>query len=80
MRKPREFEVIVHYPTTLLGYVFLVKQAVYADPGLVFEKIRGSKLPKDKKAELLALAEKEAEKYSHNDLVFYLRAPMPHKD
>lgn len=80
MCKPHEIGVIVHYPATFLGLVSFIKQAVYVDPGVVFDRIKSSKLPKDKKEELLALAQEEAKKYSQNDLIFYLRAPMPNND
>lgn len=71
MRKPQEMNVIVHYPTTISGMVSLVKKVVYANPELLYDKIKRTKLPKDEKDILLAMVKEQERVYSRSDLLFY---------
>lgn len=43
MRKLQDIQVIVHYPTTYFGMISFMKRIVYADPDLLYEKIKKSK-------------------------------------
>lgn len=80
MRKPQDIHVIVHYPTTYYGMLSYVRRVVYADPDLLYERIRKSKYSKAKKTELMALAREEAQTYSRDDLVFYRLAAKASED
>ena len=71
MRKPQEINVIVHYPATLCGMVSFVKQVVYANPNLLYDRIKKKRMPKEEKGILLMMAREEERKYSRNDLLFY---------
>ena len=46
MRKPQEINVIVHYPATLCGMVSFVKQVVYANPNLLYDRIKKKRMKK----------------------------------
>ncbi len=80
MRKPQDIQVIVHYPTTYYGMISFIKRIVYADPDLLYERIKKSKHTKAKKAELMALAREEARTYARDDLVFYRIAAKASED
>ena len=63
--------MIVHYPATLCGMVSFVKQVVYANPNLLYDRIKKKRMPKEEKGILLMMAREEERKYSRNDLLFY---------
>ena len=79
MRKPQKIEVVVHYPTTFYGMTSFAKQVVYANPDLLYDRIKKMKLPKDEKDILLAMAKEKERVYSRSDLLFYQLAAF-HKN
>lgn len=80
MRKLQGINIIVHYPTTFYGVMSHIKHVVYANPDLVYDRIRKAKLTKEKKAALLELAREEAWEYARSDLLPYQLAATSHEN
>jgi len=73
MRKPQEIGVILHCPKTEYGWHSLMMRIVFANPDLVYDRIKALKVSKKKKDELLKIARTQAEMYHDCGLNSYKR-------